>query len=237
MIASHLNLLQCQLTSQTPSPSPLPLPLSYIIVAIRLNPRHEQDLGLPNPNISQPSEAYLEANNIDMEASWSGTPQTSIFMGFSIVNHLFWGTPPFVETPTCSGQRSLCQLPTGQASLEIAVVLGAFLRQEPVEVLLHPSRGGGLLRVLPGRQRYHDWGEWSPPREKWGWGWGWVQVSGGWKNIQQASMGSGQSYWGSNRVQCVLLQSFPKKHPKTKLGIRDGSFLMSLDGNIFLQVP
>ena len=29
----------------------------------------------------------------------SGTPKSSILIGFSIINHPFWGTPIFLETP------------------------------------------------------------------------------------------------------------------------------------------
>ena len=32
--------------------------------------------------------------------SHGGTPKSSIFMGFSIINHPFW-VPPFVELPIC----------------------------------------------------------------------------------------------------------------------------------------
>ena len=28
-----------------------------------------------------------------------GTPKSSILIGFSIINHPFWGTPTFLETP------------------------------------------------------------------------------------------------------------------------------------------
>ena len=29
----------------------------------------------------------------------NGTPKSSILIGFSIINHPFWGTPLFLETP------------------------------------------------------------------------------------------------------------------------------------------
>ena len=35
-----------------------------------------------------------------MEVSWKGgTPKSSILVPFSIVNHPFWGVPPFIEAP------------------------------------------------------------------------------------------------------------------------------------------
>jgi hypothetical protein len=30
------------------------------------------------------------------------TPKSSIFTGFSIINHLFWGNPPFMDPPPYS---------------------------------------------------------------------------------------------------------------------------------------
>ena len=36
----------------------------------------------------------------------AGTPKSSILIGFSIINHPFWGTPTFLETPICSSPKT-----------------------------------------------------------------------------------------------------------------------------------
>ena len=35
----------------------------------------------------------------------SGTPKSSVLIGFSIINHPFWGFPLFWETPTCFEEK------------------------------------------------------------------------------------------------------------------------------------
>ena len=56
-------------------------------------------------------DGYLEAESISNRPEWwipyrrymdvsenSGTPKSSILIGFSIINHPFWGTPIFGNT-------------------------------------------------------------------------------------------------------------------------------------------
>ena len=48
----------------------------------------------------------------------SGTPKSSILIGFSIINHPFWGIPIFGNTHIIpifygGGQRKSCSLPQG----------------------------------------------------------------------------------------------------------------------------
>ena len=51
----------------------------------------------PRRDICSPSEPQLDVSEN------SGTPKLSILIGFSIMNHPFWGTrvPLFLETPSC----------------------------------------------------------------------------------------------------------------------------------------
>ena len=42
----------------------------------------------------------------------SGTPKSSILIGFSIINHPFWGYPYFLETPIWENEMG--DLPSGK---------------------------------------------------------------------------------------------------------------------------
>ena len=49
-----------------------------------------------NPNLNY---IYIYVYTLYMDVSEnSGTPKSSILIGFSIINHLFWGTPIFGNT-------------------------------------------------------------------------------------------------------------------------------------------
>ena len=48
----------------------------------------------------------------------SGTPKSSILIGFSIINHPFWGTPIFGNTQSCDFNLLTGKLPTRTPSLE-----------------------------------------------------------------------------------------------------------------------
>ena len=65
--------------------------------------------------------SFSEPRSYDMGVSEnSGTPKSSILIGFSIINHPFWGTPIFgnthmeesrVETPGRVSMEMSCNLP------------------------------------------------------------------------------------------------------------------------------
>ena len=40
----------------------------------------------------------------------SGTPKSSILIGFSIINHPFWGTPIFGNTQMLKGERDALRM-------------------------------------------------------------------------------------------------------------------------------
>ena len=51
-----------------------------------------------NCNCSTPSWALISSNPLSVSEN-SGTPKSSILIGFSIINHPFWGTPIFWKHP------------------------------------------------------------------------------------------------------------------------------------------
>ena len=45
------------------------------------------------------------------QKQWVFPPQIINFIGFSIINHPFWGVSLFLETPICSSDRRITALP------------------------------------------------------------------------------------------------------------------------------
>ena len=72
---------------------------------------------IANELVQQPSTDTVErlerhisdaCRNLDIFPTWvfpkimGKAPKSSILIGFSIINHPFWGFSPFLETPTCA---------------------------------------------------------------------------------------------------------------------------------------
>ena len=73
-----------------------------------------------------------------------GTPKSSILIGFSILNHPFWGTPIFGNTHiqhTLKHQGEHGHSPEGQATIPISSGLAMLVHMEPVTL---PGRPSGL---------------------------------------------------------------------------------------------
>ena len=66
----------------------------------------KQHLKVMGPNCPK---IKIEKHNMGVSKN-NGTPKSSIFIGFSIINHPFWGTPIFGNTHIFSGGESLQDL-------------------------------------------------------------------------------------------------------------------------------
>ena len=60
-----------------------------------LNQRSQDEVHFPGGRFFSEIENYLDQMDVSKN---SGTPQSSILIGFSITNHPFWGTPIFGNT-------------------------------------------------------------------------------------------------------------------------------------------
>ena len=90
---------------------PLPSSLGHSLQlrALQSNRCHGRSTHIASADATYPGtgdgwvEHPLCEDSRDVEVSTNGgTPKSSILMWCSIVNHIFWGTPMTMETPTCA---------------------------------------------------------------------------------------------------------------------------------------